>query len=213
LTASDLGANSVGTSELANNAVTSGNVKDNSLTASDLGANSVGASELVGSYESGSAYNSKFMGVDTSGSFDGLKDSEGSTSEWIRTTNNGILPKTPGGASSLGTSGWPFNTVHAKNFYDDGQKLATQTYVTSKISSASTSFSCTTKTKSLSSTNTWSFYTTVACSSGYTMTGGGITPGQYDTWRISHSRPDGNGWYCYQQKDTNRGTCYVRCCK
>jgi hypothetical protein len=137
LTASDLGANSVGTSELANNAVTSGNVKDNSLTASDLGANSVGASELVGSYESGSAYNSKFMGVDTSGSFDGLKDSEGSTSEWIRTTNNGILPKTPGGASSLGTSGWPFNTVHAKNFYDDGQKLATQTYVDSKSLSCS----------------------------------------------------------------------------
>jgi hypothetical protein len=131
ITDADLGANSVRTTELASNAVNSAKVLDNSLTASDLGANSVGASELVGSYESGSAYNSKFMGVDTDG-HDGLKDSTGSTSNWIRTTTKGIIPKTSGGASSLGTPGWPFTSVHAKDFYDDGEVLATRTYVDSK---------------------------------------------------------------------------------
>ncbi len=58
LTADDLAANSVGSSELADNAVNSAKVVDNSLTAADLAANSVDSSELV----NGSVDNSHLAG-------------------------------------------------------------------------------------------------------------------------------------------------------
>ena len=35
----------------------------------------------------------------------------GSDNEWIRTTKTGLLPYQPGGASALGTNGWPFNNI------------------------------------------------------------------------------------------------------
>ena len=47
----------------------------------------------------------------------GMGDPDGGTSDWIRTTANGILPYQSGGASSLGTSSWPFSAIHATNFY------------------------------------------------------------------------------------------------
>lgn len=63
------------------------------------------------------------MGLDTSGSYDGMKNADGSTSAWIRTTSNGILPKTSGGDSSLGTSSWPFQKIYGNNIYDNGTLL------------------------------------------------------------------------------------------
>ena len=43
------------------NSISSGMIVDESISASDLGVDSVGASELISSYESGSAYDSRFI--------------------------------------------------------------------------------------------------------------------------------------------------------
>lgn len=43
--------------------------------------------------------------------------------DWIRTTQQGIIPYQNGGASSLGTSSWPFANIHANNIYDNGVLL------------------------------------------------------------------------------------------
>lgn len=50
-------------------------------------------------------------------SYYGMVTNDGNSSNWIRTTQNGIIPYQSGGSSSLGTSGWPFNAVYATNFY------------------------------------------------------------------------------------------------
>ena len=52
-------------------------------------------------------------------SYYGMVTNDGNSSNWIRTTQNGIIPyqSNSGGSSSLGTSGWPFSTVYATNFY------------------------------------------------------------------------------------------------
>lgn len=46
-----------------------------------------------------------------------------SSSDWVRTTANGIIPHTSGGASSLGTSSWPFNSIYGTDIYDSGVLL------------------------------------------------------------------------------------------
>jgi microcystin-dependent protein len=45
------------------------------------------------------------------------------TSDWVRTTTNGLLPFNSGGASSLGTSSWPFSKLYANDIYDGGTLL------------------------------------------------------------------------------------------
>ncbi|MCG7497749.1 phage tail protein [Vibrio sp. Of7-15] len=50
----------------------------------------------------------------------------GDTVNWIRTTSHGLLPYAAGGASSLGTSSWPFNTVHGKTLYENGETLSSK---------------------------------------------------------------------------------------
>lgn len=47
----------------------------------------------------------------------------GDASAWVRTTNSGIIPYQSGGASSLGTSSWPFTNIYANNIYDNGVLL------------------------------------------------------------------------------------------
>lgn len=47
----------------------------------------------------------------------------GDASNWVRTTNSGIIPYASGGASSLGTSSWPFTNIYANNIYDNGVLL------------------------------------------------------------------------------------------
>lgn len=44
----------------------------------------------------------------TANGYQGLTLNDGSTSNWIRTTVNGLIPYQSGGHGSLGTSGWPF---------------------------------------------------------------------------------------------------------
>ena len=56
----------------------------------------------------------------------GLRNPEGGTTGWVRTTSNGLIPAVSGGgSSSLGTSGWPFNNLYAQNIYHNGTKLGT----------------------------------------------------------------------------------------
>ncbi|MPL91709.1 hypothetical protein SDC9_37785 [bioreactor metagenome] len=49
-----------------------------------------------------------FRAVNANGYY-GLGLPDGSTSNWIRTTTNGIIPYQSGGSSSIGTSSWRFN--------------------------------------------------------------------------------------------------------
>lgn len=41
----------------------------------------------------------------------------GSVSDWVRTTQSGIIPYQSGGYGSIGTSSWPFNQLWAKEIY------------------------------------------------------------------------------------------------
>ena len=51
------------------------------------------------------------LGVNT---YTGLAAPDGNDGNWIRTTVNGFIPYQSGGASSLGTSSWPFNNIYGK---------------------------------------------------------------------------------------------------
>tara|TARA_R100001443_G_scaffold110913_2_gene123320 strand:- start:15443 stop:18316 length:2874 start_codon:yes stop_codon:yes gene_type:complete len=56
--------------------------------------------------------------------YEGMASSEGSESNWIRTTSNGIIPYQSGGSSSLGTSSWRFNNTYSNNFYGSYMSLS-----------------------------------------------------------------------------------------
>jgi hypothetical protein len=45
----------------------------------------------------------------------GMGHPDGNEKEWIRTTENGIIPYQSGGYSSLGTDTWPFTNAHVTN--------------------------------------------------------------------------------------------------
>ena len=54
----------------------------------------------------------------------GLALPDGTDTGWVRTPSPGLLPYQAGGASSLGTSSWPFNYIYGKNIYENGQALS-----------------------------------------------------------------------------------------
>ena len=56
----------------------------------------------------------------------GMTHNDGTTSNWVRTTINGILPYQGGGASSLGTSYWQFNNIYGVNIYANGVNIGTE---------------------------------------------------------------------------------------
>ena len=62
----------------------------------------------------------------SSGGYQGLTLNDGSTSNWIRTTTNGLLPSAssgsswPSSSSSLGTSSWRFSKGYVKEMYVNG---------------------------------------------------------------------------------------------
>ena len=66
----------------------------------------------------------------TANGYPGLTQNDGTTTEWIRTTTNGILPNVPGGASSLGAIAWPFNSLYAKTIVMDGINLGSLSVIT-----------------------------------------------------------------------------------
>lgn len=73
--------------------------------------------------EGGTALYAKYMGIVTDGTYYGMRIGN-SDSAWIRTTSLGLIPYQAGGASSLGTSGWPFNSVYAKTIFENGTALS-----------------------------------------------------------------------------------------
>ena len=73
--------------------------------------------------ENGVALYEKYMGIVTDGTYYGMRIGN-SDSAWIRTTSLGLIPYQAGGASSLGTSGWPFNSIYGKTIYENGTALS-----------------------------------------------------------------------------------------
>ena len=59
----------------------------------------------------------EFMRAESDGSYYGIQLPGGSTANYLRTTTNGIIPSISGGSGVLGTSSWPFNSVHCNNIY------------------------------------------------------------------------------------------------
>ena len=58
----------------------------------------------------------------------GMANPDGTNSDWIRTSNNGLIPYKSGGASSLGTDSWPFANAYISNIHgslDGNAKTAT----------------------------------------------------------------------------------------
>lgn len=62
--------------------------------------------------------------ISANGYYGMARASDGDSTDWIRTTVNGILPYASGGASALGTSSWPFNNAYVKNIYENGTLLS-----------------------------------------------------------------------------------------
>lgn len=65
-------------------------------------------------------------GLKSDGSYTGLTLSDGSDSEWIRTTQKGLIPYEAGGISQLGTLLWPFSECHVKQMYSNREVLTYQ---------------------------------------------------------------------------------------
>jgi len=64
--------------------------------------------------------------VNHNGYFGMARGSDGNVNDWIRTTTNGIIPYASGGASSLGTSSWNFNSIYGKTIYENNVSLASR---------------------------------------------------------------------------------------
>jgi hypothetical protein len=78
-----------------------------------------------------------FMRNTTANGYPGLTPG-GSTTNWVRTTTNGLLPYQQGGASSIGTSSWNFTNIYGVNIYD-GNTLLENKYLGKTATSANAS--------------------------------------------------------------------------
>lgn len=75
-------------------------------------------------------------------SYWGLVNPTGATgsSNWVRTTEAGIIPYSSGGASSsLGTSSWAFKNIYGINIYQNGTKVSVEGHTHSQYFDNSTS--------------------------------------------------------------------------
>lgn len=64
------------------------------------------------------------MRADNANGYWGLaRPSDGNTSEYIRTTVNGLIPYQSGGSGNIGTSGWPFNFIYTKQLVRAGSEI------------------------------------------------------------------------------------------
>lgn len=68
--------------------------------------------------------------------YEGMTLNNGTTSGWIRTTVSGIIPYQSGGASALGTSSWPFNSIYGQAIYEGGTALSSKYSLSSHSHSA-----------------------------------------------------------------------------
>lgn len=76
-----------------------------------------------------------FMRSTEANGYYGITLPGGSTSNWFRTTTNGLLPFQSGGASSIGTSSWNFTNIYGTNIYD-GNTLLENKYLGKTAKSA-----------------------------------------------------------------------------
>lgn len=71
---------------------------------------------------------SYYLGAVSANGFYGMARPDGNTSDWIRTTNNGIIPTQSGsrgsGHSALGTDSWYFNVSYIDHMYSTDVKIA-----------------------------------------------------------------------------------------
>ena len=105
----------------------------------------------------------------------------GSTSDYIRTPSNGLIPFTSGGSGSVGTSAWPFSTIYANTIYEGGTALSSK-YIPSTASS--------------SSWGSYNISTTKGGYSGFHFTNGGNTFMVRDSDGLSGiMKPSGWAWY------------------
>lgn len=92
------------------------------LSSKYLGIDATAAnSQLLDSIDS-----SAFMRSTSDGQYYGLALPGGGTTDWVRTTTNGIIPVASGGASALGTAGWPFSTAYINTIYEGGTSLTSK---------------------------------------------------------------------------------------
>lgn len=105
-------------------------------TASEIGA--LPASGKAADSEKLDGYDSTSFVRYGGGSYSQLLGKNGSTSDWLRTTSNGLLPDA-NGKGSLGTSSWKFSQIHGITIYENGTSLVDK-YLgkTAKASSATT---------------------------------------------------------------------------
>lgn len=78
------------------------------------------------------------MGAKSDGSYYGMMLPDGTTTNWIRTTTNGIIPVSSNGDagshSALGTSSWTFTSAYIKTVYGSLSGNATTATTASKLS-------------------------------------------------------------------------------
>ena len=77
-------------------------------------------------YEDGKALSQKYLQFKSTEGYNGIM-ANGSETNWIRTTKNGLIPFAKGSSSSIGTKDWKFTTIYAVNFNENG-KLLTDKY-------------------------------------------------------------------------------------
>ena len=69
-----------------------------------------------------------YLGAANANGFYGMAKPDGNTSDWIRTTQNGIIPYQAGsrgnGHSGIGTSGWYFSSAYVDNMYTNKTIIA-----------------------------------------------------------------------------------------
>lgn len=63
--------------------------------------------------------NDKLTQVDANG-YPGIGFKDGTTNNWIRTPQNGLIPYASGGSGEIGTTTWPFNAVNTKTINVNG---------------------------------------------------------------------------------------------
>ena len=75
-------------------------------------------------YEGGVTLSNKYIGFQSpTGGYYGMTVA-GANNVYVRTTTLGFLPYQSGGSGTLGTSGWPFNTIYGKTIYENGKALS-----------------------------------------------------------------------------------------
>ncbi|WP_428232480.1 tail fiber domain-containing protein [Flavobacterium sp.] len=81
--------------------------------------NITGNANTIGGLTAGS-----FMRSENSNGFYGMANSNGDTTDWIRTTLNGLLPYQSGNSGNIGTADWNFNSIYGVTLFENNTSLS-----------------------------------------------------------------------------------------